>query len=80
MKTIKDVKSLFDARGKIYVKKRTFVKAVKMNDDFIVETPNGQLSGSKGDYLVEDENGNVYPVKKEIFETVYEEANVIVIK
>ena len=69
-----EAKRLLEKFGKLYVKKRTFVKAVKMNQDFVIETSSGALTGNRGDYLVEDEDGNLYPVEQEIFETVYKEA------
>ena len=71
---VREAKELLERFGKLYVKKRTFVKAIKMSRDFKVETRSGALTGSKGDYLVEDEDGNLYPVEREIFETVYKEA------
>ena len=69
-----EAKKLLEKYGKLYVKKRIFVRAVKMDQNFVVETLSGALTGSKGDYLVEDEDGNLYPVEREIFETVYKEA------
>ena len=70
----KEAKKLLKKCGKLYVKKRTFVKAVKMDQDFVIETSSGALTGNRGDYLVEDEDGNCYLVEREIFETVYREA------
>ena len=70
----KEAKKLLEKCGRLYVKKRTFVKAVKMDRDFVIETPSGALTGNRGDYLVEDEDGNCYPIEREIFETPYKKA------
>lgn len=38
----------------------------------IIETSDGIMMVNEGDYIVTDENGGVYPYKKEIFEETYE--------
>ena len=40
----------------------------------IVYTPEGKMRGSKGDYIVEDVEGNFYPCKQSVFEATYAEA------
>jgi len=53
-------------------KKPTQVIAIKMNRQFRVRTKEGIMKGNKGDYLVQGIEGEVYPVKKRIFEKTYE--------
>lgn len=38
-----------------------------------LKTPEGIMGAEEGDYLVKGVKGEVYPVKKEIFEEIYEE-------
>jgi len=54
-----------------YVKKPILIRAVQMNEPFMVRTLEGVLRGNPGDYLVEGTQGELYPVKKEIFESTY---------
>jgi len=54
-----------------YVKKPILIRAVQMNEPFMVRTLEGVLRGTPGDYLVEGTQGELYPVKKEIFESTY---------
>ena len=44
-----------------------FVKAVKMDNSFKVQTLEGTMSGEAGDYLIEGIEKEVYPVKASIF-------------
>lgn len=60
---------------KNYVKLPVKTKACKMEKAFEVETPEGKLQGSPGDYLVEDIEGGQYPCKCHIFEATYEEVS-----
>ena len=48
------------------------VLAIHMTQDFEVETLEGTMMGKKGDYLLKGIKGELYPVKKEIFEASYE--------
>jgi len=56
-----------------YRKKPVEVMAVRMENDFDVETLEGRMSGRKGDYLVRGEKGELYPVKRYVFESTYKE-------
>lgn len=48
------------------------VYAKRMDDDFIVETEGGVLTGKKGDYLVWGSNGNRWPVSADRFNSMFE--------
>ena len=56
-------------------KKPVIVHALQMDEDFSVETPEGVLSGKKGDYLMRGVQGEFYPIKKEVFESTYDWVN-----
>jgi hypothetical protein len=38
----------------------------------IIQTPEGQLSAAKGDWVIKGINGEFYPCKPDIFEKTYE--------
>ena len=66
------LRSLLNKKGKFYVKRPVPVLAVQIDDDFVIDTLEGTLVGKKGDYLVMGVKGELYPVKKDIFEQTYE--------
>ena len=66
------LRSLLNKKGKFYVKRPVPVLAVQVDDDFVIDTLEGTLVGKKGDYLVMGVKGELYPVKKDIFEQTYE--------
>ena len=66
------LRSLLNRKGKYYVKRPVPVLAVQVDDDFVIDTLEGTLVGKKGDYLVMGIKGELYPVKKDIFEQTYE--------
>ena len=66
------LRSLLNKKGKYYVKRPIPVLAVQVDDDFVIDTLEGTLVGKKGDYLVMGIKGELYPVKKDIFEQTYE--------
>ena len=51
------------------------VRAIQIESDLEIETREGWLTANKGDYLVVNAKDGTYPwpVKKEIFESTYEE-------
>ena len=49
------------------------VSAVKMKEDFVVETIYGNTHGRKGDYKVKMETGEEFPVDKNVFKECFEE-------
>ena len=53
-------------------KKPIIVDAWEMPADFEVDTLEGTHQGKAGDYLLKDIRGELYPVKKEIFEETYD--------
>jgi hypothetical protein len=53
-------------------RKTATVKAVQMNEEFEVLTPEGLMKGHKGDYLCKGSEGELWPVRKHIFEKNYE--------
>ena len=59
--------------AKEYVKKRIPIKAIQMYDSFRVETLEGVMYGSLGDYLIQGIKGELYPCARDIFEESYEE-------
>ena len=56
-------------------KKPITVSALKMLVDFEVDTLEGTHHGNAGDYLLKGSQGELYPVKKEIFEATYDIIN-----
>jgi len=52
-------------------KKPIIIKAIQMDEDFEVETLEGNHKGKAGDYLLEGIAREVYPCKKDIFEQSY---------
>jgi hypothetical protein len=63
-----------DIEFKPYRKLPVVIQAVKMNEDFIVETLEGKMEGKSGDYLIRGVKGELYPCRKDIFEETYEGA------
>ena len=55
-----------------YVKKRIPIKAMRIHKSFRVETLEGVMYGSPGDYLIQGIRGELYPCAKDIFEESYE--------
>lgn len=49
--------------------------AAKVPQDFTVETIEGQMAGSAGDYLAIGAAGEMYPISSEIFEATYRPAS-----
>lgn len=56
----------------MYRRKPTEQFAVQVNEPFTVDTLEGKMRGEAGDYLVIGTKGEQYPVKREIFESLYE--------
>ena len=54
-----------------YVKNPVVVRAMKMDDDFKVETLEGTMTGKKGDYLIIGVAGEMYPCRDDIFKKTY---------
>ncbi|HUX84805.1 MAG TPA: hypothetical protein VMV20_06200 [Chitinophagaceae bacterium] len=56
----------------LVVKKRIPVRAIRMEEPFLVETLEGVFEGNSGDYLMVGVRGEMYPCQREIFEETYE--------
>ena len=55
------------------VRKKPIIEdAWEMPADFKVETLEGTLQGKEGDYLLKGVRGEMYPIKKAIFEETYD--------
>jgi hypothetical protein len=54
------------------VKKPVVTKAIRMHDDFFVETDHGRVSGKKGDYLLQSVTGDLSVMSSEAFESNYD--------
>lgn len=52
-------------------KKPIVVFATQMKEDFCVNTLEGLMKGSAGDYLIRGIRGEIYPCEKSIFEDTY---------
>ena len=59
--------------AKEYRKKPVVVRAIRMESVFKVKTLEGTMIGLSGDWLVEGTQGELYPVKNDIFLETYEE-------
>lgn len=55
-----------------YRRKPTIQFAIQIKTRFTVETLEGVMEGSPGDYLVIGTKGEQYPVARDIFENIYE--------
>lgn len=53
-------------------KKPIAMRVCQINEDFEVETIEGIMHAHAGDYLVVGYHGEMWPIKKEIFENTYE--------
>lgn len=58
---------------KNYVKKPVIVQAYQTDKEVFIETLEGRMRASKGDWIVTGIKGEKYPVKPDIFEKTYQE-------
>ena len=54
-------------------KKPVVIQAVQMNDEFYVQTLEGDMRGNPGDWLIVGVKGELYPCENSIFQETYEE-------
>lgn len=47
------------------------VLAAQMDEDFSIRTTKGILKGCEGDYLCRGPSGKMWPLPKELFESIY---------
>lgn len=48
---------------------------IRIGDDVIITTLEGQMKASPGDYIIKGVNGEIYPCKPDIFEKTYDVVN-----
>ncbi len=58
--------------AKEFVKVPVPVKAIQVNETFEIETAFGSIRGKSGDFLVENEKGQLNIVDKDFFFKVYQ--------
>jgi hypothetical protein len=63
----------FRARPPRLWRKIALVEAEQLTEPVEVETPEGVMQASAGDYLAQHQDGHAWPIKRETFEGTYEE-------
>ena len=63
---------LFEPKAVRWYRKKTLTQAVQMLGPFSVETLEGTMEGSTGDWLLIGVNGEMYPCAADVFEKTYE--------
>jgi len=58
---------------KKYVKKPVVIEAFQTNEEIAIETLEGTMIASPGDYVITGIKGETYPCKPDIFHESYEE-------
>ncbi|MEZ0396825.1 MAG: hypothetical protein ABWK53_10410 [Anaerolineales bacterium] len=53
-------------------KKPVVIEAVQLTQRVVISTPEGEMIGNPGDWLITGVNGEQYPCKNEIFRKTYE--------
>ena len=53
--------------------KRIGLEQLSKNETLTIETLEGNMTASKGDYIIKGVKGEFYPCKPDIFEQTYEE-------
>jgi len=66
-----DIKEL-DTTVREYVKKPIVVTAYQTDEEFYIDTLEGRMLASIGDYIITGVNGEQYPCKPDIFEKTYD--------
>jgi hypothetical protein len=75
-------KILFCVNGKMkqvelskFKRRKMFVYALETTEDGVLETETGDQTYQAGDFLAQDVDGSLYPIKKEKFHELYRSAN-----
>lgn len=55
-----------------FQKKRIVVEAYQTDKDLYIETLEGRMHASPGDWIITGVNGEQYPCKPDVFEKTYE--------
>lgn len=61
-----------DSKSKKYRKKPIIVEAYQTDKELEIETPEGVMKASPGDYIITGVHGEKYPCKPDIFKETYE--------
>lgn len=64
---------VFMHQAKYYRKIPVAIRALRIHKDFEVETTEGLMKGSPGDWLIEGVERELYPCKHSVFKKTYEE-------
>ena len=59
-----------------YRKKPVIIEAYQTDEEIDIETLEGVMHASVGDYIITGVNGEKYPCKPDIFEKTYEEVKI----
>ena len=62
---------------KEYVKKQIIVKAYQTEEEMQIETLEGTMTASPGDYIITGVNGEQYPCKPDVFHETYDELELV---
>lgn len=57
-----------------YTKRPVTVRAVRLECEVMIKTPEGNMRGAPGDWLIQGVEGEYYPCKHDIFKKTYERA------
>ena len=52
---------------------RKIKQSINFPEDFIIETLEGKMRATKGDWIIKGVKGEYYPCRKDIFEETYEQ-------
>lgn len=68
-----DIPPIEDSPVKRYRKKPIIIEAYVTEKEKFIDTPEGTMKASKGDYIITGVKGEKYPCKPDIFHETYEE-------
>ncbi len=63
----------FMHQAKYYRKRPVAIRAMRIHEEFEVETEEGVMKGKPGDWLIQGVEKELYPCKHSIFRKTYEE-------
>ncbi len=58
-----------------YCSRRFYIESTRGELDLIIETLEGDMTASMGDWIIKGIAGELYPCKPDIFDATYEEYN-----
>ena len=72
MRGIMKIKRAEEIKGmRNYMKKPIIISAKQINKEFTINSLGGVAKGKAGDYIIKDEEGEIYPCDRELFEEDY---------